>query len=109
MKIFIHGELAEIVTTESENIYATLDRKMTLLRRVNRQIARSRSQTTIYGRLMRAVASTLQRDQVCFRSATRQNAKTLRSVTNQLAKPAQHARFDHCRGGTVAPGAGVLV
>src|SRR5882762_253568 len=109
MKIMTGGNLTQAGAAEAENVHASFNRKMDLLRSVNNQIARQRSQTSLYCGLMSAIAGALEGNQVCFGASARERAKTFRAVANQFAQPAQHPRFDHCRGWSIAPRACILV
>src|SRR6185369_1662513 len=93
----------------TENVGALVDRVMTLLRRVDDQISRRRAHTAIFDTRCNSISSALQRDEVRFRTTTRQRAKALWTIIQQIAKPAHDASLDHCRRWTIAPRARVLI
>src|SRR5213082_1253428 len=81
---------------------------MTLLRGVDGEIASTAG--AFLPHLGRgAIARALERYEIGFRSSARQDTERFATVTDQLGKPANDLRFNHCRRWAIAPGAGVLI
>src|SRR5258706_12775528 len=82
---------------------------MALLRGIDDQIPRCRTDSLIDHSFVDAVACAFQRDQIRFRAATGERAKALRDIDQDLTKPANHARLDNRRRGTITLLAGDLI
>ena len=82
---------------------------MTLLGSIDHQIARRCTHAAILDVRCNTVPRTFQCNEVRFRATTRQRTETTWTIIQQIAKPANHACFDHCRRWTIAPRACVLI
>src|ERR1041385_9418114 len=94
MEALVSRDLSQGLTTEAKNIHALSDRKVTLLGRIDHQIARSPAHAAILDFAGDGVARALQRDEICFRTTARQRAEALRSIIQQVTQPADCTRLE---------------
>src|SRR5215213_688431 len=109
MKAIVCRNLPQALSPESENVCTLIDRVVTLFGSVDHEIAGYRPHAAIFNACRDTVSRTLQRDQIRLRATTRERAETLWTIFQQIAQPADHARFDHRRSWTIAPRAGILI